>query len=421
MVEVAIIGCGQRGKDVYGEMIKKDLNGRARVKGIAEVREKSREYMMKTHNLSDEFVFLTWEDLLEHEKFCDVIIIATNDDMHYEPFKKALEMGYHIIIEKPMTNDRKELKKMEDLAKKYNEQIISVSHVLRYSPFFNSIKKLIDDGKVGKLASIQHAENIGYYHMGHSFVRGNWRNSVETSPIILAKSCHDMDILLYLVGANCKKISSFGSLTYFNKENKPKNAGSRCLECDIESECPYSAKRLYLNNIGRWPSTVITLDQTEEGITKALKQTDYGICVHESDNDVMDNQVTIIEFDNAVTATFQLTAFTHAVSRTIKVMGSHGEIIGDMETNKLTVYDFVSGKKEEIDISLDANSLKGHGGGDIKLIEDFISLVEIKKDKNINEESATDILKSIESHKMAFAAEEARIMNTVILLKDFIL
>ena len=449
MIEIAIVGCGQRGKDVYGELLKKDFSDKVKVKGIAEPKEKSRKYMKDYHNIDEEFVFLGWKELLEHEKFCDAIIISTNDDMHYEPFKKALEKGYHIIVEKPMTNDRKELSKMEELAQEYSDKIISVGHVLRYSPFFNKIKDIIDSGELGKLVSIQHAENIGYYHMGHSFVRGNWRNSIETSPIILAKSCHDMDILLYLTGSSCTKVSSFGSLSYFNKENKPMDAGYRCLECDIENECPYSAKKLYLNNIGNWPSTVITINQTKEGIIKALNDTDYGLCVHESDNDVMDNQVSILEFNNGVTATFSLTAFTHTISRTIKIMGSHGEIIGDMETNKLIVYDFVSGEKKSVDIKLDKFSLQGHGGGDARLVKDFIELVEKKmktievvknkikleenkelefkdlvdivggKDNSI--ESQTSIKTSIESHKMAFAVDEARIYGKVVNLENFIL
>lgn len=417
-LEIAIIGCGQRGKDVYGNMLRDTFSDEITVKAIAEPRQKAREYMKKIHNIDDKYVFKCWSELLAQEKICDAVLISTNDELHFQPFEAALEKGYHILIEKPMTNKREEIDKMEALSKKYSDRIIMVGHVLRYSPFFNKIKDVIDSGEIGRLISIQHSENIGYYHMAHSFVRGNWRNSIETSPIILAKSCHDMDILLYLTSSSCTKISSFASLSYFNKENKPKNAANRCLECKIEKECPYSAKRLYLKNIGNWPTTAITLDQTEEGILKAMRETNYGLCVHDCDNNVMDNQVTIMQFENGVSATFNLTAFTHQISRVIKLMGSTGEIVADMETNKINIYKFLDNKKRVIDISLDSPSMKGHGGGDEKLVADFINLLKNARLGNIKD-GKSSVLKSIESHKMAFAAEESRLKNQVIFLNSF--
>lgn len=414
MIKVAVIGAGQRGKDTYADYVLKGMEG-VEVVGVAEPIRERREYMKNHHHLRDEFLFESWEQLLAIDKFCDAVLICTNDDMHYEPAKLALEKGYHILLEKPMTNTLEEVDKLENLAINYPNQVFMVCHVLRYTPFFSTIKRLIDEGAIGKIASIQHNENIGYYHMAHSFVRGNWRNSVETSLIILAKSCHDFDILNFLVGAKCIKIASFGNLQHFKKECMPLKASSRCIDCLIESDCPYSALKLYPQNIGKWPTSVITENQTEEGVKEALAHGPYGRCVYCCDNDVMDHQVTILEFENGVSATFNLSAFTHEVTRTIKIMGSKGEIRGHMGFNQIEVYDFLTKQVEVIEPKDDISGHKGHGGGDSRLLQDFVDAVEDYLNGK-KHEAKTSALVSLESHRMAFAADESRLTQQVILL-----
>lgn len=406
-IRIALIGAGDRGKDRYGEyalLVQDDIEFVA----VAEPNEIRRKEFSEKHNILPELQFETWELLLEKGKFCDGIIIATQDDMHFEPAKLALERGYHVLLEKPMSNDPVECDQLGKIARK-TEKAFMICHVLRYTPFFSTIKKAIDDGKIGEVMSIQHSENIGYYHMAHSFVRGNWRNSKESSPIILAKSCHDMDILLWLSGKRCTKVSSYGNLSYFRPERAPQDAGDRCLYCEIEKSCPYSAKKLYYKCMGEWPTTVVTDIQTEEAVTKVLEEGPYGRCVFKCDNDVCDHQVTIMEFEGGITATFNLCAFTNEIHRTIKIMGTEGEICADDRKNEIEIIRFGSEKEliylEEV--------VGGHGGGDYGIMNDFISLMKTGKGQAL---TTADV--SVESHIMAFAAEESRVTNKSIDLID---
>lgn len=408
-VRIALIGAGARGKDSYGEyglQFPEDIEFVA----VAEPIDIRRREFCEKHNISPEYEFKSWERLLAKEKFCDGIIIATQDNNHFEPAKLALEKGYHVLLEKPMSNDSKECIELAKIAKK-SEKTFMICHVLRYTPLFSGIKKIIDEGKIGQVMSIEHSENIGYYHMAHSFVRGNWRNSKESSPIILAKSCHDMDILLWLAGKRCTKISSYGNLSYFRPERAPENAGDRCLQCKIEEACPYSAKKLYYKHIGQWPTSVITDIQTEEAVTKALENGPYGRCVFRCDNDVCDHQVTIIEFEGGITATFNLCAFTGDIHRTIKIMGTEGQIIAD-DINKEEIEVTRFGCEKEIIYLNQSNG--GHGGGDYGIMKDFISLIKDGTGKAL---TSADV--SVESHIMAFAAEESRVTNKSINLADF--
>lgn len=408
-VKIALIGAGDRGKDRYGEFAIQYPDNIEFV-AVAEPNEIKRREFSDKHDIAPELQFESWEPLLDKDKFCDGVIIATQDDMHFEPSKKALEKGYHLLLEKPMSNDLTECIELGKIAKK-SDKAFMICHVLRYTPFYSTIKKIIEDGTIGDIMSVQHNENIGYYHMAHSFVRGNWRNSEESSPIILAKSCHDMDLLLWLVGKRCTKISSFGNLSYFRSDKAPENSGDRCLHCQIEEACPYSAKKLYYKHIGGWPTTVITEIQTEEEVTKALEEGPYGRCVFKCDNDVCDHQVTIMEFEDGITATFNLSAFTNKVHRSIKIMGTEGEIRAIDTANEIEVHRFASNERRIINPEVITG---GHGGGDHGIMNDFISLI---KEGNGKALTSADI--SVESHVMSFAAEESRVNNRSINLKDF--
>lgn len=408
-VRIALIGAGDRGKDRYGEFAIQYPENIEFV-AVAEPNVTKRKEFSRKHNISNELQFDSRELLLNKEKFCDGIIIATQDDMHFEPAKKALENGYHVLLEKPMSNDISECIKLGKIAAKSNKAFM-ICHVLRYTTFYSAIKKAIDDGLIGTITSVQHNENIGYYHFAHSFVRGNWRNTKESSPLILAKSCHDMDLLLWLVGKRCTRISSFGELSYFKSDNAYRDAGDRCLDCKVEKDCAFSAKKLYYKNIGNWPTTVITETQNEEAVTKALEEGPYGRCVFKCDNNVVDHQVTIIEFEDGVTATFNLSAFTNKVHRTIKIMGTKGEIRGDDSKNEIEISRFGSNDKTIIKPEVITG---GHGGGDHGIMRDFINLIKTNSGEAL---TSADI--SVESHVMSFAAEESRIKNKTINLKEF--
>ncbi len=408
-IRVGLIGAGQRGKDVYGEYALKHPEHIEFV-AVAEPNELKRKEFAEKHNIPLEYQFSSWEEILEKDKFCDAMIIATPDNTHYRPAKLTLEKDYHLLLEKPMSNNPEEIMELGRIAKERNN-IFMICHVLRYTPFFSTIKHIIDSGVIGEVESIQHNENIGYFHFAHSFVRGNWRNSDESSPLILQKSCHDMDILLWLIGEDCTKISSFGHLSYFNSENKPEGASDRCVDCKVEGKCPYSAKKIYYNSVGNWPTTVISEIQTKDAVEKAVAEGPYGRCVFNCDNNVMDHQATILEFANGVTVTFNLSAFSNKVHRTIRVMGTKGEIIADDSINQVEYQIFGTNEKTVINPKV---VFGGHGGGDTGLMNDFVSLV-----LSNNGEALTSAEKSVQSHMMAFAAEESRINNIVVDMEEY--
>lgn len=418
MLRIGVIGAGNRGKDVYANFILKNSD-EAEIVAVAEPNPLKRDQMIKAHGILPEYVFNSWEEFLEKDKFCDAVILATGDDMHFEPMELAMKKGYDILLEKPMSNKVEECIDIVKMAEKYGVKVM-VCHVLRYTPFFSKLKELIDSGIIGEVVDIQHNENIGNFHFAHSFVRGNWRNSNETSPLILQKSCHDLDILSWLLNGNpCKKIASFGNLKYFRKENALEGSADRCLECKYIDSCIYSPKKIYYNNIGAWPTLVASEIQTEEALTKSLEDNQYGRCVYKCDNNVVDNMVSIIEFENGVNVTFNLCAFTDEVCRTIKIMGTKGEIRGNDAKNHIEVYEFgkgegrfANGKKTEIIPDVLEG---GRGGGDTGLMNDFVNLCLGRQ-----EDSRTNPRTSLESHIMAFAAEDSRVNGNVVYMDEYL-
>lgn len=411
-ISLALIGAGDRGMHSYAPYA---LNKPHEVEfvAVAEPDDKKREAFRKQYGIKEENCFTDYKGLLESPKLADGILICNQDRMHLEPAMMALEKGYHVMLEKPMSVDPAECIQIGDCAEKYNK-ILVICHVLRYTPFFSTIKELIDRGAIGKLISIQHNENVGYWHQAHSYVRGNWRKAEESSPMILAKSCHDMDIILWLAGSDCTRLSSFGSLTHFKEENAPVGAPERCLQgCPSEKECPYYAPKIYLTDKTAWPTSVISSDLSIEGRLKALQNGPYGRCVYHCDNDVVDHQVVNMEFENGVTAAFTMCAFTNEMSRTLKLMGTKGEIRAHMEKNQIEVIEFGASKKVTIDLNIGVD-IHGHGGGDERLMSDFISLI---REDNIN--GLTSAKNSVQSHLMAFAAEKSRVEGTVINMQEY--
>jgi predicted dehydrogenase len=412
-VKMALIGAGQRGAAAYGPYALEHPD-EAQFVAVAEPDGQRRENFRKAHGISGDMCFSTWREILEKPRLADAVLICTQDGMHYEAAMRALERGYHILLEKPMSTDPRQCVEMGECAAKY-KRIFSICHVLRYTDFFNRIKTLLDEGRIGRLISIQHNENVAYWHQAHSYVRGNWRNSGESSPMILAKCCHDMDIMLWLAGADCTRISSFGSLTHFKRENAPPGAPLRCTDgCPAEKECQYYAPKIYLTESTDWPASVISNDSSLEARMRALKEGPYGRCVYYCDNDVVDHQVVSIEFSNEVTAAFTMCAFTNECSRTIKLMGTKGEIRGAMEKNEIEVTDFLKNEKETI--LLDGmNGTNGHSGGDRGIMAYFVGLVQGGGEGG----SLTGVDLSVQSHLMAFAAEKSRVEGNVVDMKEY--
>ncbi len=410
MIQAALIGAGSRGMHAYASYGLKNPH-EIKFIAVAEENAERRERFARDHGISKEMQFSKWEDLLDQPKLCEALLICTQDRMHYEPTMKAITKGYKILLEKPMSPIPSESLEMAEQAEKYGS-LLSVCHGMRYSTYYRELKKILDEQTIGRLTSIQWNENVGVLHQSHSFVRGNWRNSIESSPMILQKSCHDMDMLQWLVNSECVKVSSFGSLTHFKEENAPEGSTARCTDgCAVERECIFSAIKMYLNEKDEWPQNVVTLEPTYEKRLEALKNGPYGRCVYRSDNDVVDHQVVNLLFDNEVTVAFTMSAFTNETSRTFQIMGTKGEIIGNHKTNEIEIKHF-SGKVEKV---YPEKVEGGHDGADTLIMQDFIQQVKSNESK-----STSSAMVSAKSHLIAFAAEESRVTGNTIDMSDYI-
>ncbi|WP_461788336.1 Gfo/Idh/MocA family protein [Pedobacter sp.] len=407
-VTAITLGAGNRG-NVYGGYAAKFPND-LKIIGVAEPNAFRNDRYAKIHSIAQENRFNTWEDVFKRPKFADAIIISTPDDLHYAPCMKALEMGYDILLEKPIAPTEKECRDILALAKK-NGRIVAVCHVLRYAPYFVKMKELIAKGAVGRVLSVQHLEPIEHTHMAHSYVRGNWHNSKKTTPILLAKSCHDLDIIKWVLNKPSKEIVAMGDLTWFKKENAPAGSTPRCTDgCKVERECPYSAIKAYHDKLSRISVLDVPLELKDKAdkqkyVLEKLKTSDYGRCVYRMDNDQPDHYITNIQFADGITASFSMEAFTAYHGRRTRIFGAMGDMVGDME--ELVVTDFKTGEQVKFkpkaeDVEGYTNS--GHGGGDWFLVRDFVQAVAHQDPKMLT----STIDDSIESHIMGFMAEKSR-------------
>lgn len=406
-ITAIVLGAGNRG-NVYGNYA---LNYPTQldIVGVAEPIDIRNDRFAEKHAIEDQHRFVTWEHVFDQPKFADAVIITTPDDLHHGPAMAALAMGYDLLLEKPIAQSWQECKEILDLAEQ-EERIVAVCHVLRYSPYYKKIKAVMESGVLGELVSMQHFEPIQHIHMSHSYVRGNWRREADSNPIILAKSCHDMDIMRWWIDRPCEYVSSFGSLKWFRKENAPEGSTHRCLDgCALVDTCPYSAKRIYYDRRS-WLSH-FDLPEEEpargEAIWKNLKEGPYGRCVYHCDNDVPDHQVMTMQFADQITATFSMEAFTHYHGRRTRVMGSMGDMVGD-ETD-LLITDFRTGEQEKWNVHDHVTLDSGHGGGDWGLVRDWLTAVD-QQDVSL---LTSTLAASMESHLMGFMAEKSRHERTV--------
>jgi predicted dehydrogenase len=408
-VTCIILGAGSRG-NTYAAW-SKEFPEQMRVVGVAEPIPSRQERFARMYDIPAAHRFPSWDDALAVPKFADAILITTPDQLHHGPAMRGLERGYDILLEKPIATSWQHCSDILAQHARY-PRIVAVCHVLRYTTYFRKLREVVASGILGEVVSIEHLEPVGYWHQGHSFVRGNWRNVATSCPMILAKSCHDLDIIRWLMDEPCLSVASYGSLKHFKKENAPPGSTARCIDgCAVEKECPYSALKLYMDmkNSG-WPVSVITEDVSEAGRIKALREGPYGRCVYHCDNDVVDHQVLAMEFGKERTASFTMAAFTTGSRRT-RVMGTMGEAMGD--TRYITIENFRNRQKETIDTKLAETGISsGHGGGDYGLMEAFIKAVQHHDASLI----ASPLAVSMESHKIGFEAERSRLERRIVML-----
>lgn len=409
-ITVAVMGAGSRGNEYpeYGKL----FPGTMKVVAVADIDESRRSAMGEKWGVPSDRRFGDYHEMLDAGrggKLADVMLISLPDALHYEPAMEAMRQGYDILLEKPMAQTEREC---GDLLGRQRETgvMVAVGHVLRYSPYFRALKKAIDAGLVGELVSIQHQEPVMYAHMAHSFVRGNWHNSKETTPMIVAKCCHDMDILRWLVGRRCVRIRSEGGVALFRADKAPKGATERCTDgCPFEKTCPYSAIDIYDRK--RWFLYVFDLarDCPSEAVMEKLRTTDYGRCVYRMDNDQPDHIVATLLFEGGVTASFTMDAFTPWGGRRTRVMGTMGYIEGDGKT--FTLHRFDTGGShtwEYVPPQGEKYRESGHAGGDLALMRDFLQAVDTRDFSLLS----SSLEASVESHLMGFECECSRLSSS---------
>lgn len=416
-----VMGYGMRGQ-VYSKYALNNPN-EMEVVAVAEPVELKRAYAKELHKLSDDMIFDDWKELVKLPKLADFAIISMQDNMHYEPALACIEKGYHILLEKPMAPTARECKEIAKVANEKGVKVI-VCHVLRFTQFYCMIKDLIDSGELGEIMSMDCHERVGYIHQSHSFVRGNWRNSKESAPMILAKSCHDMDIIQWLLGKRCKRVQSFGSLSYFNAENRPEGAPDYCVQgCPHGETCYYNAIKLYYDDKNNaWLRGVATNNwqnptgtENDPAVLEAITNGPYGRCVFGCDNDVVDHQVVNMEFEGGCTVSFSMNAF-NCGGRRINIFGTKGELNASIETGKASVFSFDTRETKEYNVANRGNSITaGHGGGDTGIMVDLM--------KYFNDEETSKSICSIDTsymnHLISFAAEQSRVNNSVVDLEKF--
>ncbi len=418
-IKLILIGAGDRGT-TYLDLGAQYCPELMEVVGVADPDPVRRNYIKEKFNLPEDRAFATWEEILALPKFADAAIIATQDQGHFAPAIKAISLGYELLLEKPAAATPDDCLQIADYANEMGVRVV-VCHVLRYTPFFTLIKDIIDEGRLGKIMNVIHIEGVGNVHQSHSYVRGNWRNSETSSPMILAKSCHDLDIIQWLLGSKCTELQSFGSLKYFVSENKPEGSPEYCYQgCPAGEECPYNALKIYKER--QFPPFVGTATKkhnpTDEDIWKTITTTDYGKCVFNCPNNVVDHQVVNLEYDDGVTVSFTMSAFNKG-GRKIQIMGTKGELTAEMRGEYVELFDFKTRETEKIYIKNYVNdeSIKGgHGGGDQGIIKAFCEYLG----GTYTGKSICDITTSIENHLVAFAAEKSRVERKVVKMSEYI-
>ena len=419
-ISVIMIGIGNRGERYAQHMA--EMPKKYQVVGVAEPTKSHREAIQKRFNIPGEACFESWEQILAQPKMADLAVIATVDNMHYKPALMAIDKGYNLLLEKPVAQTAQQCVDIANAAKRKGVNVL-VCHVLRYTPFFGKIKELLMAGTIGQVVSVDQVEAVGNVHYSHSYVRGNWHNEAASTPMLLAKCCHDLDIIQWLLDKPCKRVQSFGSLTHFTGENAPEGAPVRCTNggCPIGETCPYNCIKHYYDAKTNRRRAIITngisknFEPTDEEVLQALHTTNYGVCVYHSDNDVVDHQTVNMEFEGGATATLTMNAFNKG-GRYIRIYGTKGELFAFMRDKEIQVYTFEDKKRWAVPVLETEESINGgHGGGDegiIKELYDYMSGAYTGY-------RAANIDISVRNHMIGFAAEQARHSGTVVTLEQF--
>ena len=414
--EAILVGAGQRGREAFGAFAERNPS-LLRYTAVADPDEGRRDQFASDHGIPSERRFSSWEDLRARPPVAPIAVNATMDREHLASTLALLEAGYHVMLEKPMAVTPEQCLLIGQAAAE-SGRMVQITHPLRFTPFYTMVKELLDSGAVGRVLAISMEENVGYWHFAHSFVRGNWGRGDRSGPLMLTKCCHDMDIASWLAGQPVDTVASHGGLRFFREENAPEGATERCLDgCPAADECPFYAPSLYLGEHTEWPVSVISLDSSYEARRRALETGPYGRCVYRCDNDTIDQQTVTAEFADGTLFDFAVRGGSLTPCRTIRILGTRGELSGRFEENQVTVSEFAPGMGERLPATVyTATSAAGaHGGGDEGAIRHFLDCVARGDTDRIRRSLGI----AIEGHLLSFAAEEARSSGQTVRMEDF--
>ena len=410
-ISVGILGFGGRGISMAKAI--EAFPDEIYVKAIAEPNEKRKQKAIKNYGVAEEYAFNDYNEFLSKGVIVDLLMITTMDNFHYEPLMKALELGYkNILLEKPIAPTLDECLEMTEATKKYDANVI-ILHSLRYNLYYRKMKEIVESGEIGRVMGIRHVEGASLMNYSHSFVRGNWANTKDSAPLIMAKSCHDTDIITYITGKKFKKISSLGSLVYFTEENAPEDSAARCTECKYKNECMYSTIPLYSKKGHEpWFGSAVGKDGYAT-IEEAAAKGEYGRCVYKCDNNLVDNQVMNFEFEDGTTGTFTVTAFDSG--RRTEVQGTLYTLFGHEGEGTIKLRNQIGGNIDKIyDAYSESSTTIDHYGTDVQLVKELIEFINDGVGTNLS-----FIDGALHSHLACFAAEVARKEERVVYMKEF--
>jgi predicted dehydrogenase len=403
---IAILGAGGRGQG-FARMFNDDP--RTRVVAVAEPRPQWRAAFARDYAISAQNTFDDWQSFVQRPRLADAVCIATMDREHVGPAVACMKLGYDVLLEKPMAVTLEDCRLIEAIQRQTG-RVLAVCHSLRYQKGFRMVKELLASGAVGRVMTLDLIEQVAWWHQAHSFVRGNFGNSSRSIFMLLAKSCHDIDYLHYIIGKNCLHVSSFGALSYFRPENAPAGAADRCTACPTERECTYSAIRHYVDtDRSNWPASMVSVDHSREAHLQAIATGPYGRCVWKCDNDVVDHQTVNMLFDDQITATFTMTAFTKDGGRRLRVNGTLGELAFDEQS--ITIKTFADKNVQTIQLGQEHG---GHGGGDFRVVCNFIDAICAQDPSRV----IASAQESLRTHTVVFAAERSRLEGRSIRLAE---
>jgi predicted dehydrogenase len=415
-VEAVLIGAGNRGRYVFGRYALRRPE-RLRIVAVAEPDAERRSVFAGEHAIPETRRFPDWRELLAAKTGAPVAIVATSDTMHVEPALAAFASGHHVLLEKPIAPTPAECVRVVEAAEA-SGRLLQIGHVLRYTAFYERVHEILAGGSLGDLVTIDMKEHVAYWHMTHSYVRGKFRNRAIAAPLLLAKTCHDMDLLVWFAGRAPARVASFGSLLHFRPEGAPPGAAARCTDgCVAQATCPHDAEKFYLapdDRLARmWPWTDVSPDPTREARRRALETGPYGRCVYRCDNDAVDHQVLAVEFEGGLTATFTVHGSASDEKRTIRITGTRGELRGVLHDGVIELTRHGRPGTERIETK--GPGVLGHFGGDEGLLHHFTDVVA----REAHAEARTSGRVSLDSHLLGFAAERARETGAVVDLRAF--